>query len=883
VSSAEQWNKLESLFAELADASPEDQLARLTAIGTEDPQLRERLEALLRSDNPSQDALQAAVGNAAESLLSHQKDPLIGTVLGSYRITAVVGQGGMSVVYRAERNDSRHPQVVAIKVLHQVALHPRLRSRLHSERHILATLDHPSIARLIDSGELPSGTPYLSMEFVDGEAIDAFCERRGSSITERLQLFIKVCAAVQYAHRNLVVHRDIKAGNILVTRDGTPKLLDFGIAKLLATEGLSHTLPVTMMHERILTPENAAPEQILGRPITTATDVYALGVLLYQLLAGRSPYRLTSYSQLQLERAICMDDPLRPSQAARTQIGRTQASLSGDLDAIVAMAMRKEPERRYASVQAFADDVQKYLTGQPVIARQGDWRYHGGKFVRRHYLAVVGFGAILIGLAVMTSVTMWQNRRIEAARAATAQERDRAQQVSGFLIDVFSQADPFTAQGHEMTAKELLDQGADKIDRNVNLQPEVHAQLLESIGLAYRRSGYSERAIGLLETALAIRRDEKPMDTRRVAAGLANVATALAEAGRLQSAEDDLTEALAISRSGGKQNDAETADILVQFGQMALNRQSQPEKALEFFNEALNIDRGLKDRHPLAEMDALHGLSSAASWKGDYRLAERYERESLRLARSNLSHDHPDRSAALSALGVTLAHLGQFAESESLLNEALEIEVRDFGQNSDRPALTESDLATLYDLRGEPARAAATLKDALKITIQQRGEEHFRTGFLLEGLAIEQLQLDDLDAAEANVRKALQIYSKTLPPVHLYVAASRRVLGEILLRRGDFAAAETEMRAAVDISRELMGRGKWPTAKAEAGLGWTLIKGDKAAEGEPLLASAQNLLMTTLGPNDPSTRTATQRLVEYYRSRKRDADAERVLAGASAR
>jgi serine/threonine protein kinase len=498
------WQQIQSLFEQLVDEGTGDRSARLASVCGDDLELRASVESLLKSDARREDVLQHAIGEAAESLLEDHRDRLIGTRVGPYRVVSILGHGGMSTVYRGERDDSQYQQIVAIKVLQHATLHPRLRSRLHSERHILATLDHPSIARLIDSGDLEDGTPYLVMEHVDGESIDSFCDSRTLFVRERLELFVKVCAAVQYAHRNLVVHRDIKSSNIFVTVEGTPKLLDFGIAKLLAPESLSHTLPVTRLQERMLTPENAAPEQVLGRPITTATDIYALGVLLYQLLTGRSPYRLLSYSQLQLERAICMDDPARPSQMVIAKLGgekdadrsrisdrrglspqRLRARLSGDLDAIIAMAMRKEPDRRYPSVEALADDLNRHLLGQPVRARQGDWRYSSAKFLRRHLLAVAIAAAAFLGLALFASVMLWENHRIELARDATAQERDRAQQVSGFLVDVFSQADPFNAQGKEPTAKDLLDRGAEKISGNLSLQPEVRAQLLESIGLAY--------------------------------------------------------------------------------------------------------------------------------------------------------------------------------------------------------------------------------------------------------------------------------------------------------------------------------------------------------------------------------------------------------------
>ena len=352
------WQQIQALFEEVIDTGPAERAAHLANSCRDDTDLRLSVESLLASDQRTEDPLLNAIGEAAESLLEEHRDRLLGTHIGPYRVVSILGHGGMSIVYRGERDDAQYRQTVAIKVLQHATLHPRLRSRLHSERHILATLDHPSIARLIDSGDLDDGTPYLVMEHVDGESIDAYCDTRTLFVRERLELFVQVCAAVQYAHRNLVVHRDIKPSNIFVTGDGTPKLLDFGIAKLLAPESLSHTLAVTRLQERMLTPENAAPEQVLGRPITTATDIYSLGVLLYQLLTGRSPYRLLSYSQLQLERAICMDDPARPSQMVvaklngesdsdRSRISdrrglsppRLRARLSGDLDAIVAMAM----------------------------------------------------------------------------------------------------------------------------------------------------------------------------------------------------------------------------------------------------------------------------------------------------------------------------------------------------------------------------------------------------------------------------------------------------------------------------------------------------------------------------------------------------------------
>jgi eukaryotic-like serine/threonine-protein kinase len=891
------WQQIQSLFEQLADANADERAAQLDRSCGNDADLRHSVESLLNSDRSREDPLLNAIGVAAESLLEAHRDRLIGTRVGPYRIVSILGHGGMSIVYRGERDDSQYQQTVAIKVLQHATLHPRLRSRLHSERHILATLDHPCIARLIDSGDLEDGTPYLVMEYVDGESIDAYCDGKTLFIRERIELFIEVCAAVHYAHRNLVVHRDIKASNIFVTDEGTPKLLDFGIAKLLAPESLSHTLPVTRLQERILTPENAAPEQVLGRPITTATDVYALGVLLYQILTGRSPYRLLSYSQLQLERAICMDDPTRPSQMVISKIKgesdsdrsrisdrrgmspqRLRARLSGDLDAIVAMAMRKEPDRRYPSVEALADDLRRHLSGQPVRARLGDWRYNSAKFLRRNVLAVGITAAAFVILAGIAGVTLWQNHRIGLARDATAQERDHAQQVSAFLVEVFSNADPYQAQGKMPTAKDLLDNGAQEIQRNTSLQPEVRAQMLESIGMAYRHLGQSETSIPLFEEVVNIRREEHPIDNRNVAVALANLSQALWDAGRLVSAEADIQQALDISQGNDAPPTVESADILAQFGHFALNAKSDPDRAEAMFKKALSTYRNLPGEHQVAIASTLSALASTAVWSGRYPQAETYQREALNLFRASVSSKYPDHNVALASLGYILTQRGKYAEAEQTLTEALKVERNVFGIDNLRSASIESDLGALYAREGLPGLAMQSAQQALRVGQLRLDPGHYYLGYYYDAIANLYLQANDLQAAENNALKALDIYASTLPARHLYVAATRQLLGEVYLRRNSLPAAEEQLRQALEIETALAREDNWRTFRTNASLGWVLILKNDLAQGEPMLTQAQKDLVATLGAAHPESAQATTRLIGYLHTHHRDAEAQQLLA-----
>src|SRR5688500_3990721 len=449
-------------------------------------------------------------GDETNTTSAEGRAPALERRIGPYRILRELGQGGMGVVYLAARADEQFRKRVALKVIRSGGASEEVVRHFKRERQILAGLDHPNIARLLDGGTTDDGLPYFVMEYIEGEPLLEYCDSRKLPVAERLKLFQAICSAVQYAHRNLVVHRDIKPGDILVAEDGSPKLLDFGIAKLLNPELAGEALIATAMS---MTPTYASPEQARGERITTATDVYSLGVVLYELLTGHLPYRLLSRQPLEILKAISEQEPEKASTAIERAENKLQRRLRGDLDNILMLALRKEPPRRYASVEAFSDDIRRYLEGLPVKARQPTAAYRTGKFLRRHVAGVAAsavFVGLLIGFAAAMAV---QSARVtrerdlaEQERAAAQQERETAQRVSAFLVDLFRVSDPSRSRGETITAREVLDRGTTKIATELKDEPEVRATLMSTMGTVYSNLGLYDKALSLLEEALQTRK-----------------------------------------------------------------------------------------------------------------------------------------------------------------------------------------------------------------------------------------------------------------------------------------------------------------------------------------------------------------------------------------
>ena len=443
-----------------------------------------------------------AVGTIVDAASVHFGEAIAGTRIGAWRLVGVLGRGGMGEVYLAERADEEFTQRVAIKMVGGFGITPGLVERFRLERQILANLEHPNIARLLDGGTTAGGVPYLVMEFVDGEALIDFVERRDFSLRACLLLFLKICDAVQYAHRKLVIHRDIKPSNVLVGQDGEPKLLDFGIAKLLDADAGE---ALTQVESRIMTPEYASPEQLSGAPVTTSTDVYGLGLLLYQLLTGALPYDLASRTSPEIREIICNTEPVAPSRAAanRGHIERG-AKLRGDLDNIVMMALRKDPQRRYATVRELAADIEHFLANRPVVARGDVWSYRAGKFIRRNASALAVAAVVLGAIAAQT---VFYTQELTRERDHALEERRVAESTTDFLVGLFDVNDPKNTRGDTITAREILDVGAAKLRDELRDDADVRARLLQTVGRVYERLGLYDEAEPLMHEAVELNRE----------------------------------------------------------------------------------------------------------------------------------------------------------------------------------------------------------------------------------------------------------------------------------------------------------------------------------------------------------------------------------------
>ena len=761
VGSAERWRRIEQLLDLALDSDPSSWRELLDQACGDDRALREEVEALLARRGDAERFLVRPPAAAAAALVAELDDAgsdRAGLVIGAYRIVRQIGRGGMSRVFLAQRADGHFEQQVALKLLRPGLDADVDRERFRAERQILAALEHPNIARLLDGGVTADGLPYLVLEYIAGQPIDRYCEERALAARDRLQLFATICDAVQYAHRSLVVHRDLKPSNILVTTDGVVKLVDFGLAKLLEPSSRLGETPTTQTGHRWMTPEYAAPEQLRGGPITTQTDVHQLGAVLYELLTGQLPFGKRGESPHTLEHELLQSDPLPPSSAAARAPGRSPLSprtLRGDLDAMVLKALRKEPEARYPSAQDFAEDVRRYLDARPVLARGPAVGYRVRRFARRHRASVVA-GAAIFMLAIGYAATVVIDRaRIRGALGEATMGARRAEQMTDLMLSLFAATGPGKSLADSVTARDLLDRGLQRASE-LSAQPELQAQMLDAIGRIYNQLGDYAHARPVLENALAIRRRLYGEDNADVATSLEDLGDAADRLPNAASAVDLRRRALDVRRRVSGDTASKTISAVFAYG-LALHRIGRYATADSLFNawtnqiarESLPLDDAraeqllelgnmleLRHQMPRAESSFVEALAIRRRLYGNRHPAVAASLEDLgafyddwkrpaqadsaltaavAMYRDIYPGGHPDLASALRVRAVFLEHMSRFHDAEPLAREALALRRRYFGANSVEAASAEEEVAYTLLMDGRYDDAVPLARDAVRV------------------------------------------------------------------------------------------------------------------------------------------------------------------------
>lgn len=664
----------------------------------------------------------------ADASIQTPEPPLAGLTIGAYTLVSAIGHGGMGTVWLATRSDGRFQGRAAVKLLNTALVGRIAEQRFKREGTILARLTHPYIARLIDAGVTTAGRPYLVLEHIAGRHIDRYCNEQRLGIEQRIRLLLDVLSAVAHAHANLIVHRDLKPSNVLVTEDGEVKLLDFGIAKMLeANEDPSAPSALTVDGGHLLTPKHAAPEQVTGGRITTATDVYALGVLLYELLSGAHPTTVDARTPAEFVRAITDTEPKPLSVALRDSAGsdvvrrladerattpeRLRRMLRGDLETILGKALKKDPAERYASAAEFADDLRRFLSHEPIAARPDASLYRVAKFVRRHRHVVAAAAIVVV---VVSALVAFYTVQLKAERDRARLQADKAAKVSELLTGLFTGADPYRTPGDkDPTVRNLLDTGAERVARELADQPELQAEMFTVIGRTYERMGLRASALPLLEQALAIGRRTLGPEHVHLAQSLNDLGVLYRDEGNLTAAQPLLEESLAMRRRLLGPEDKDVAVTLVELGR-ALDDRGRLDEAEQDFREALRIRRKLSGDEHRETATSKNELGLLLWRRGDLANAELLLRENVATTTRTLGVGHPNTASANGNLALLLLSKGDGAAAERLLRGSLAIDRRELGPAHRQTVGAVNNLAAAIEVQGRLDEAQSLLEEALR-------------------------------------------------------------------------------------------------------------------------------------------------------------------------
>ena len=867
---AGRWTQLQTLFHEALNRPEAQRQAFLNTACAGDADLLAEVTALLRADARGASLLDRDLGEVARGMFDGA--PAVPIMAGPYRIKTELGRGGMGIVYLAERDDLGHQ--VAIKVLRDASLSPARRDRFLREQQTLAQLVHPSIARLYDASLLPDETPYFVMEYIEGTPITAYCEAQRCTLPERLRLFRAVGEAVQYAHRQAIIHRDLKPSNILVIpdasgtgSDGQVKLLDFGIAKHL--ENLDTPAEQTQTGLRLMTPSYAAPEQLLGEPVGVYTDVYALGVLLYQLLTGRLPFDLTGLTPGQAEARILEQEPDKPSRMARTRpdgSGSKHPMVSqrawADLDVLCLTAMHKDPQRRYPTVEALLRDLGHFLTGKPLEARPDSWRYRSGKFLRRNRVPI---GAAMLAGVTFIALVGYYTVQLTAARDAALEETARTQRIQRFMLGLF-EGDEAAGPADSLRVRTLLERGMTEAHA-LDAEPVIQAEFYQTLGGIYEQLGDFDRADTLLQRALDQRRMLFGSDHPDVARSLLAMGRLRAAQSKLEEAELFAREGLAVSQHWLPSDHPTVAEAWYTLGRVMTERGNY-EQSIEILEEAVRRS-AVQDSANMGLSQSLTELANAHFYAGHYDAADSLNRRVLKIDRRLYGERHPLVANSLVNLGAVQFQVGHYEKAEHLYRQALEIKQGYFGADHYETAATLLMLGQSLTYQGRYEEALEVLHPALAIRERTYGAVHPRVASALSELGSVALMQDDLQAAEGYYTRMVTIYRTIYPDGHYYIGVAQSNLASVYLNGKDYQRAEPLFREAIEQFTTTLSADHLQTAIARIKLGRTLVRQERYAEAEAHLLAGYKVLSEQASPSVSWLRTAREDLVVVYEALNR--------------
>jgi serine/threonine-protein kinase len=915
---SKRWDEVQKLFEKALEINPSERESFLKSECGDDEELFDEVTSLLSADEKQHSIFSASVSD----YISIDDKSLSGKIFGNYRAVEQIGSGGMGSVYLAERADGQFEQKVALKIIKPGMNSQEIVSRFEEERQILARLQHPNIARLLDGGISDQGLPYFTMEYVDGLPITQFCDNKNLSINERLELFVKVCDAVMYAHQNLVIHRDIKPGNILVQEDGTVKLLDFGIAKVFEEDEKQKF--VTRTGIRVMTPEFASPEQVRGETVSTATDVYSLGMVLYHLLTGYPPYKVDTTSAIEMEKVICLTEPTKPStmltkisglssteekklspeyisQTRKSSIPKLKKIISGDLDNICLMALRKEPSRRYNSVALFITDIRNHLNGLPVIARKSTAAYRANKFIQRHK---IGVAVTSISLIVIAAVTTFYFIQLAKERDKAELEAEKSRKVSEFLAGLFEVSDPLQSKGKDITARELLDNGARKIEVEMKDEPEVQAMMLDVIGRVYRTLGIYDKAESYLLEGLTIRKNILDENDPDLALSYFNLGEMYHYKNDYVKAEEYYRKALEIREAAYGSENLDVAYSIDLIGRLERDKRNF-HLADSLARVAMEIRLKLTNDSDYVIVDSYHSLAMLADINGNSEEAERF----LRKEAAILKREGKEYPAFLSNFAQTLSRNSKFIEADSIIKKALEvsreyygeehpyfantleqyalfkndlgfsdtalvimnsvIEIRKkvFGEKSKDYTLTLNNVGRMYYNLNQYDKSIEYFKEAIKISYEI-GDTISAEGNYVANLAKSQYAAGQYQNSISSWEAVLKTDTKDFGHKHPYVAEDIAYIAKINSLMGNTKKAEELYRKSLD---------SYPLAVAMLGLGQILTANGSIEESDTLLRGALEILIERRPERHHEISEAQTLLAENLIAQQKYDEAEKLL------